>query len=125
MRKKRKFLLIFLIIFCGCSQYGLVCSNRDTVEEAGINHFQQFVDQVNQFKSKNGRYPKSLQELGQSVFDEGTKIPSAKITQSSYRLVPEENYFLVEFFFDREKTCFIGNNRACRYTSTSEKWSCY
>lgn len=103
MREKKKLLLIFLIIFCNYSQYSLTCSNRDPVEQAGINHFQAFVDQVNQFKTENGRHQKKLQELGRSVFDEGAKISNAKITQSSYHLVPEENYFSVKFFFDREK----------------------
>ena len=118
-------LVLFLIFLSGCSQYGLVCSNRDLVEQTGIKHFQLFVDQVNQFKAENGRYPKNLQQLGHSIFDEGEKIPSAKITQSSYQLLPEENYFKVQFFFDRERTCLIGNNRACEYTSVSGEWTCY
>ncbi len=127
MRAAKKLLLIFFVIFSACSQYSLVCSNRDPIEQAGISHFQTFVDQVNQFKAENGRLPKNLQELGHSVFDEGTKLPSAKITQSSYRLSSEENYFSVEFFFNREKTCLtlIGNNRACKYTSVSGEWPCY
>ena len=127
MREKKKLLFILFILFSGCSQYSLICSNRDPVEQAGINHFQTFVDQVSQFKAVNGRFPKNLQELGHSVFDEGTKLPNAKITQSSYRLASEENYFSVEFFFDREKTCLtlVGNNRACKYTSVNGEWTCH
>ncbi len=114
-----------MILFSGCSRYAVICSERDSVEQAGIEHFQQFVNQVEKFKSEHGKYPKNLEDLGSSIFDEGKKLPNAKITQSSYRLSPEEDFFTVEFFFDREKTCLIGNNRACEYSSINKNWSCY
>lgn len=125
--KKVCFLLVCIGIFCSCSKYSLLCSDADAVEQNGIKHFQKFVEQVEKFKSENGKYPKEIKEIGKSIFDEGELIPDKRITQSSYRLIPEENRFSVEFFFDREKNCLtlVGNNRICKYTSETGKWSCY
>ncbi len=125
MRNGKAFWLILFVVFCGCSKYSVVCNDRDPVEQAGINHFQTFVDQVEKFKADNGKYPKTLQELGSSVFDDGAKIPDARIKQSSYNFSPDGKSFSTEFFFDREKSCLVGNNRACKYTSETKNWSCY
>lgn len=109
-----------------CSRMTLTCSERDPVEAAGIEHFQKFVDQVNKYKAEHGKYPKAAKDLASDLFD-GAGYPNEKITDSTVTLKPEQDYFDVKFYFDREKTCLtlIGNNRACEYTSETKKWTCY
>ncbi len=133
MKRKIKFLkrwvlLIIIsgtVIFCACSKFSLVCGERDLAEQAGINHFQQLIEITEQYKKINGEYPKAITDINQNVVGTGQGFPNKNITGASYAFKPQENYFDVKFYFDRERTCLIGNNRACEYTSTSKKWSCY
>jgi hypothetical protein len=122
-------LVMVLTVFFsnGCSRITLFCSKPDVAEEEGIRHFQQIVVQIENYKANYGKYPEKTSDLGPNVFDDGVGYPNKNITGASGLLKPAEDYFDVKFYFDREKTCLtlIGNNRACEYTSTSGKWSCY
>ena len=124
--------LIILTIILGllglaysAGREGLGCdlANEPGVQ-AGKKYFQQFIDQMDQYKLSNGKYPKSYKDLGNSIFDDGIGYPNPNITGVSGNIDSYQGSFSITFTFKPVYLCPLGQMRKCTYYSERKDWSC-
>ncbi len=124
---------LFLLAYSS-GRKGFGCSlDKEQGANSGMQYFQPLIDKIEDYKVKNGRYPKNLEQIEQNIIGNGQKFPNEKITGASVNLNSEENYFTITFFFDNDYVCLLGQARKCSYQSSiywsgkdnkGGKWQC-
>ena len=141
MKKLLPATIVFLLLFNGCNQkINFTCGISETSQTA-ISHIQPVIEAMEKYKNDTGRYPKNALDLIPNYID---KVPiiihKREVLDNTNKynvLVREElrggvpwitesgDYFEIKFYSIDNRTCLMGRNNICEYSSESKKWSCY